>query len=63
MAKDDDWSAEDDLEGQVIISDAATGEFERLKRSLRRQAGYDLTWFERLQKKVLGWFGVSLRFK
>ena len=57
--KYEDW----EVEAVGGMTEAATSEFTRLKASLRRQAGYDLKWYERLAKGLLGALGVNLRFK
>lgn len=61
--RDNDFSAEDSAETQAWMANASNGEFERLKRSLRRAAGLDLTWYERLYKRVASLFGIRVVFK
>jgi hypothetical protein len=42
---------------------AVNNEFNRLQRRLRRQAGYDLTWWERLVLRAARAFRIDFRFK
>lgn len=42
---------------------AVNSEFSRLQRRLRRQAGYDLSWWEALYKRAMRFIGVRVVFK
>lgn len=54
---EDDWIAE----AHTAMSRPAEAEFKRLMVSLRRQAGYDLTWWERLILRAAK--GLRIDFK
>lgn len=45
------------------IGPVADTEFTRFKRSLRRRAGLDLTWWERVYKRVMRFIGFRVVFK
>lgn len=59
----DDWSAEDDLEGNRIITSTADSEFKRHLASLRRQAGLDLKWWEKCILWACKRLRIDFRFR
>ena len=62
MSKDDyeeEWVAE----ALPAMQKLATGEFRALQRRLRRQAGLDLTRWEKVYRWVLALVGIRVTFK
>lgn len=57
--QDDAWESE----AMQAMSSPAETEFTALKRRLRRQAGYDLTWWEKIVYRVSQWLKIRKTFK
>lgn len=59
MSKEDDQEIEIDPSVELAVNN----EFKRLQRRLRRQAGYDLTLWERLVLRAARALRIDFRFK
>ena len=56
---DDDW----EIEATEVMALPAQNEFKALQRRLRRQAGLDLTWWEKIAYRVCKWLKIRITFK
>jgi len=53
----------EEVEIDPSVELAVNNEFKRLQRRLRRQAGYDLNWWERLVLRAARCLRINVRFK
>lgn len=63
MSRKDDFEEDWVAEAQAAVLEPSNKEFNDLKRRLRRQAGYDLRWWERLILRVARVLRIDFRWK